>query len=87
MIVFSLITRCKKVKFLKKLPDATVVIIFHNEALSVLLRTAWSVLDRSPPHLIREVLLVDDFSDRGKWETYGENYLPISFYCKIVKNH
>ena len=60
--------RCKKVKYPKytELPDTTVVIIFHNEAWSVLLRTVNSVLDRSPPNLIREVLLVDDFSDFGK---------------------
>ena len=40
---------------------ASVVLVFHNEALSVLLRTVTSVLGRSPPSLLAEVLLVDDY--------------------------
>jgi len=62
--------RCKTRNYRDVLPDTTVVIIFHNEAWSVLLRTVHSVLDRSPPHLVKEVILVDDFSDLGKFQMY-----------------
>ncbi|RZF39787.1 hypothetical protein LSTR_LSTR014071, partial [Laodelphax striatellus] len=48
---------------LTKLPSTSVVICFHNEAWSVLLRTVHSVLDRSPKHLLHEIILVDDYSD------------------------
>ena len=45
------------------MPLTSVVIAFHNEGLSTLQRTVVSVVTRSPPDLLAEVLLVDDFSD------------------------
>ncbi|KAK5638663.1 hypothetical protein RI129_012958 [Pyrocoelia pectoralis] len=41
---------------------ASVIIIFYNELLSVILRTIWSVILQTPNHLLHEIILVDDCS-------------------------
>jgi polypeptide N-acetylgalactosaminyltransferase len=60
--------RCQSIDYPKDLPSASVVIVFKNERWSPVLRTVYSVLNRSPKHLLKEVILVDDQSDIGKEE-------------------
>ena len=67
-LLFLCLRRCKEPgRYLKDLPATDVIICFHNEAWSVLLRTVHSVFDRSPEHLIGNIILVDDYSDMRKY--------------------
>uniref|UniRef100_A0A3B3H5Z9 Polypeptide N-acetylgalactosaminyltransferase n=1 Tax=Oryzias latipes TaxID=8090 RepID=A0A3B3H5Z9_ORYLA len=53
---------CFGEKYSEILPSASVVICFHEEPWSTLMRTVHSVLDTSPRQYLQEVLLVDDLS-------------------------
>lgn len=53
--------------YAQDLPQVSVVFIFVNEALSVILRSVHSVVNHTPSQLLKEVILVDDNSDNGEW--------------------
>lgn len=72
-------------RFLPDLPQTAVVICFHNEAWSVLLRTVHSVMDRSPQHLLKEVVLVDDASDMPHLQEQLEEYMSRYSRVKIIR--
>jgi len=62
---------------LRTLPTTSVVFIFYNEPISPLLRSIHSVLDRSPPELLKEIILIDDGSDAEWLGSELESYVHL----------
>ncbi|KAM9470771.1 putative polypeptide N-acetylgalactosaminyltransferase 8 [Clarias gariepinus] len=54
--------RCAKKVYPEQLPSLSVILIFLNEALSILKRAIHSIIHRTPAHLLKEIILVDDHS-------------------------
>lgn len=69
------LSQCRGKTYAKKLPPTSIVIVFHNEAWSTLLRTVHSIIRTSPPQLLHEIIMVDDASDRKHLGSQLEEYV------------
>ncbi|XP_071379141.1 polypeptide N-acetylgalactosaminyltransferase 5 [Centroberyx affinis] len=67
------------------LPDTSVIFCFVDEVWSTLLRSVHSVLNRSPPHLLKEIILVDDFSTKDYLKEQLDAYMSQFPKVRIVR--
>ena len=78
---------CQKVDYkLSSNLTATVVIPFYNEALSMLLRTVHSVLNRTPLNLLDEIILVDDKSTHQYLHSQLDDYVNLFPRVRLLRN-
>ncbi|XP_064608426.1 polypeptide N-acetylgalactosaminyltransferase 1-like isoform X2 [Liolophura sinensis] len=76
---------CSKIKYPDNLPTASIVVPFYDEWPSILLRTVYSIINRTPRHLLKEIVLVDDASTMGSLKDPLDKYINESFPHGIVK--
>ncbi|XP_071361574.1 probable polypeptide N-acetylgalactosaminyltransferase 8 [Trachinotus anak] len=70
--------RCLTKTYPKDLPSISVVLIYIDEALSIIKRAIRSIITHTPQHLLREIILVDDYS------TYNDLRKPLQDYIDQI---
>ncbi|OEH77341.1 inactive polypeptide N-acetylgalactosaminyltransferase-like protein 5 [Cyclospora cayetanensis] len=72
------------------LPAASVLMVFYNEPFSTLMRSVHSVLNRTHPSLLQEIVLLDDGSDLADVAANGngklENYVKLLPKVRLVRS-
>eukprot|EP00092_Neocalanus_flemingeri_P005465 GFUD01005893.1.p1 GENE.GFUD01005893.1~~GFUD01005893.1.p1 ORF type:complete len:612 (+),score=116.80 GFUD01005893.1:189-2024(+) len=69
-----------------QLPATSVIVCFHNEGWTALLRTVHSIIDRSPPSLLEQIVLVDDASTQDHLKKELDIYVSKYPKIKIVRS-
>ncbi|BFZ07652.1 hypothetical protein BsWGS_10691 [Bradybaena similaris] len=76
---------CDSIEYPDKLPTTSVVVPFHNEWISVVIRTVYSLINRTPKHLLKEIILVDDASDIDILKVRLKSFVEQNFPQGLVK--
>ncbi|KAL9929977.1 polypeptide N-acetylgalactosaminyltransferase 35A isoform 1-T1 [Glossina fuscipes fuscipes] len=80
---------CPRRYAIETLPTASVIICFYNEHKMTLFRSIKTVLERTPARLLKEIILVDDFSDLPEltFHLQLELYQQFSYdHLKYIRN-
>ncbi|XP_072113754.1 N-acetylgalactosaminyltransferase 7 isoform X1 [Mobula birostris] len=66
---------CKYWNYDERLLTSSVIIVFHNEGWSTLMRTVHSVIKRTPKKYLAEIVLIDDYSNKAHLKERLDEYL------------
>ncbi|XP_062245023.1 polypeptide N-acetylgalactosaminyltransferase 18-like [Platichthys flesus] len=66
---------CRNLSYSSDLPQLSIIFIFVNEALSVLLRSVHTAIQRTPSHLLKEIILVDDHSSSLELKEHLQSFV------------
>ncbi|KHJ97876.1 glycosyltransferase, group 2 family protein [Oesophagostomum dentatum] len=77
--------QCKNMEYNSELPSVSVIFPFHEEHNSTLLRSVYSIINRSPKQLLKEIILVDDFSEKPFLKKPLEDLLKRNHLDDLVK--
>ncbi|KAG7272336.1 LOW QUALITY PROTEIN: hypothetical protein CRUP_009745 [Coryphaenoides rupestris] len=66
---------CKHWHYDDRLLTSSVIIVFHNEGWSTLMRTVHSVIKRTPRRYLAEIVMIDDFSNKVHLKERLEEYI------------
>uniref|UniRef100_A0A3B4BAK8 Glycosyltransferase 2-like domain-containing protein n=1 Tax=Periophthalmus magnuspinnatus TaxID=409849 RepID=A0A3B4BAK8_9GOBI len=66
---------CRNMSYSSDLPQISIIFIFVNEALSVLLRSVHTAIQRTPRHLLKEIVLVDDHSNSVELKEHLQSFV------------
>ncbi|KAM4802099.1 N-acetylgalactosaminyltransferase 7 isoform X3 [Urocitellus parryii] len=78
---------CKYWHYDENLLTSSVVIVFHNEGWSTLMRTVHSVIKRTPRKYLAEIVLIDDFSNKDHLKEKLDDYIKMwNGLVKVFRN-
>ncbi|KFQ21668.1 Polypeptide N-acetylgalactosaminyltransferase 15, partial [Merops nubicus] len=78
---------CLQQDYDSSLPTASVIICFHDEAWSTLLRTVHSIMDTAPKAFLKDIILVDDLSQQGPLKSALSEYISKLDGVKLIRSN